>query len=78
MVQLVGDAFQEFYISKYADDFSVMNFTAEKDDEAGRSDYLDIVTYLQKQSQIITNYMYGMADKNSSFVSSDGETFYCL
>lgn len=78
VVQLVGDAFKEFYISKYADDFSVMNFTAEKDDEAGRSDYLDIVTYLQKQSQIITNYMYGMADKNSSFVSSDGETFYSI
>ncbi len=78
VVQLVGDAFKEFYIGKYADDFSVMNFTPEKDAEANESDYLDIITYLQKQTQTIANYMYGMANRNSSFVSSDGETFYSI
>lgn len=57
-----------------------MNFTAEKDDEAGRSDYLDIVTYLQKQSQIITNYMYGMADQELKlcFLGRRDLLFHCL
>ena len=41
-------------------------------------DYLDIVDYLTNQVMVIQNYMYGMAEKNTSFISCGGETFYSL
>ena len=78
VVKLIGNAYKEFYIEKYADDFSIMDFSDEDMSSANDGDYADIIEYLQKQAQIIANYMYGLAEENSSFTSSDGETFYSL
>ena len=78
VVKLIGDAYKEFYIDKYADDFSVMDFKEKDIRSANENDYPDIIEYLQKQAQIISNYMYGLAEENSSFTSSDGETFNSL
>ena len=78
VVKLIGEAYKEFYIDKYADDFSVMKFDEKSMADANENDYPDIIEYLQKQASCISNYMYGLAAKNSSFTSSDGETFYSL
>ena len=78
VVKLIGDSYKEFYIDKYADDFSVMNFKVKDMEAANENDYPDIIEYLQKQAQRISEYMYGLAEENSSFTSSDGETFSSL
>lgn len=78
VVQLVGDAFKEFYISKYADDFSVMNFTAEKDDEAGDRTILTSLPICKSSHRSSPIICTAWPTKNSSFVSSDGETFYSI
>ena len=38
-------------------------------------EYMDIVSYLDKETQSILNYLYGMAEKNNSFVTENGSTF---
>lgn len=38
-------------------------------------EYMDIVSYLDKETQAILNYLYGMAEKNPSFVTENGSTF---
>ncbi len=78
VVKLIGNAYKEFYIDKYADDFSVMDFTVEDMEAANEGDYADIIAYLQKQATKISDYMYGLAEENSGFTSSDGETFYSI
>ena len=78
VVKLIGDAYKEFYIDKYADDFSVMNFKLKDMSAVNENDYPDIIEYLQNQAQKISEYMYGLAEENSSFTSSDGETFSSL
>lgn len=78
VVKLIGNAYKEFYIDKYADDFSVMDFTVEDMKAANEGDYADIIEYLQKQATKISDYMYGLAEENPGFTSSDGETFYSI
>lgn len=41
-------------------------------------DYLDIVTYLEQQAYKVENYMYSLMNENSSFISSNGDTFSSL
>lgn len=71
VIKLVTAAYKEFYIEKYTDNFSL---DAEKPDFSGM-EYMDIVSYLDKESQSVLNYLYGMAGKNPSFVTSSGSTF---
>ena len=78
VVQMIGEAYKEFYIDKYAADFSVMDLTAEDMSGVNEYDYPDIIEYLQMQAEKIANYMYGLAEENSGFTSSDGETFGSL
>lgn len=73
VVKLIADAYKEFYIDHYADNFSVLELPDDPD--FSEMDYLDTVAYLQVQASRVMNYMYGMADRNSSFVSSSGDTF---
>ena len=77
VIVLIANAYKEFYIDQYADDFSVLDL--ELDQEKLESlDYLDIVTYLEQQAYRVENYMYSLMNENSSFISSGGDTFSAL
>ena len=71
VIKLVTSAYKEYYIEKYTDNFSL---SPEKPDFSNM-EYMDIVSYFDKESQAILNYLYGMAGKNNSFVTESGSTF---
>ena len=73
VVRLITHAYKDFYIDNYADNFSILEMS--EDPDFSQMDYLDTVAYLDKQASIVQNYMYGLADHNSSFTSSSGDTF---
>lgn len=78
VVQLVADAYKEFYIDHYADNFSALNIKIDPAEDFAEDDYLDIATKLQDIASVISNYMYSLGDINRSFTSSEGESFYEL
>ncbi len=71
VIKLITSAYKEYYIDKYTDSFSL---DSEKPDFT-EIEYLDIVSYFDKEAQAILNYLYGMAEKNPSFVTENGSTF---
>lgn len=71
VIKLITAAYKEYYIEKYTDNFSL---DTEKPDFS-EMEYMDIVLYLDKETQAILNYLYGMAGKNNSFVTENGSTF---
>ena len=71
VIKLITAAYKEYYIEKYTDNFSL---DAEKPDFA-TMEYMDIVAYFEKETKSILNYLYGMAEKNPSFVTENGSTF---
>ena len=71
VINLITSAYKEYYIEKYTDNFRL---EPEKPDFS-KMEYMDIVSYFDKESQAVLNYLYGMANKNSSFVTENGSTF---
>ncbi len=71
VIKLITAAYKEYYIEKYTDNFML---DAEKPDFS-KMEYMDIVLYFEKETQAVLNYLYGMAGKNPSFVTSNGSTF---
>jgi len=71
VIKLITSAYKEYYIEKYTDNFSL---DSEKPDFS-QMEYMDIVSYFDKETQAILNYLYGMAGKNPSFVTENGSTF---
>lgn len=71
VIQLIAAAYKDYYIEKYTDSFGL---DLEKPDFS-QLEYMDIVTYLDKETQSLLNYLYGMANKNPSFVTENGSTF---
>ena len=71
VINLITSAYKEYYIEKYTDNFKL---DSEKPDFA-QMEYMDIVSYFDKETQSILNYLYGMAGKNPSFVTGNGSTF---
>lgn len=71
VINLITSAYKEYYIEKYTDNFKL---DSEKPDFQ-QMEYMDIVYYLDKETQSILNYLYGMAGKNNSFVTENGSTF---
>lgn len=71
VIKLITLAYKEHYIEKYTDNFSL---DPQKPDFS-EMEYMDIVSYLEKEAQAVLNYLYGMAGKNPSFVTSSGSTF---
>ena len=78
VVRLIGFAYKDFYIDTYADNFDLLDITINCEEDFADMDYLDIVQYLNMQVQKIQNYMYGLANESSSYISSDGESFLSL
>lgn len=71
VIKLITSAYKEYYIEKYTDNFSL---DPQKPDFS-KMEYMDIVSYFDKETQAILNYLYGMAGKNPSFVTGNGSTF---
>ena len=71
VIQMITAAYKEYYIENYTDNFRL---DPEKTDFASM-EYMDIVSYLDKETQAVLNYLYGMAEKNPSFVTGSGSTF---
>ena len=71
VIKLITSAYKEYYIEKYTDNFSL---DSDKPDFT-QMEYMDIVSYLDKETQAVLNYLYGMASKNNSFVTENGNTF---
>lgn len=71
VINLITAAYKEYYIEKYTDNFKL---DAEKPDFE-QMEYMDVVAYLDKETQAVLNYLYGMAGKNNSFVTENGSTF---
>ncbi len=73
VIKLITSAYKEYYVAKYTDNFKLYE-KGEKPDYS-RMEYMDIVSYFDKEAAEILNYLYGMAEKGSSFVSKDNATF---
>jgi len=71
VIKLITSAYKEYYIEKYTDNFKL---DIEKPD-FNTMEYMDIVSYFDKETDSILNYLYGMAEKNPSFVTQNGLTF---
>ena len=74
VIKLITGAYKEFYIEKYTDNFSL---DTEKPDFK-KMEYMDIVEYFDKETMSVLNYLYGMAEKNPSFVTSNNSTFNAI
>lgn len=71
VIKLITLAYKEYYIEKYTDNFRL---DVDKPD-FHQMEYMDAVAYLDKETQAILNYLYGMAEKSNSFVTEKGVTF---
>lgn len=73
VIALITSAYKDYYIERYTDNYSFTN-KKEKPDYS-TMEYMDIVSYLQKESASVLNYLYGMAQTGPSFVTGDNKTF---
>ncbi|MBR5157265.1 MAG: hypothetical protein IKW59_05815 [Clostridia bacterium] len=74
VIKLITAAYKEYYIEKYTDNFKL---EADKPDFT-KMEYMDIVAYFNKETTSILNYLYGMAEKNPSFVTTGNTTFNAI
>ena len=76
VIALITGAYKDYYIEKYTDNFSITS----KEDKPDYStmEYMDIVTYFNKETTAVLNYLYGMAGKGSSFVTKNNTTFHAI
>lgn len=73
VIKLVTSAYKEYYIEKYTDNYRID--TDEERPDFDKMEYLDIVSYFDKETNSILNYLYGMAEKSPSFVTENNTTF---
>ena len=71
VIKQLAVAYKDYYIEKYTDKFSL---SSEKPNFE-EMEYMDIVSYLEKETNAVLTYLYGMAGKNSSFVTENNSTF---
>ena len=76
VINLITSAYKEYYIEKYTDNFSLTS----KEDKPDYStmEYMDIVTYFNKETTAVLNYLYGLAEKGPSFVTKNNTTFHAI
>ena len=73
VIALIASAYKDYYIEKYTDNFSLTE--QEEKPDFSKMEYLDIVTYFNKETTSVLNYLYGMAEKGPSFVTGSNSTF---
>ena len=76
VIVLITSAYKDYYIEKYTDNFSITS----KEDKPDYStmEYMDIVTYFNKETTAVLNYLYGMSEKGPSFVTKNNTTFNAI
>lgn len=76
VITLITSAYKDYYIEKYTDNFSLTS----KEDKPDYStmEYMDIVTYFNKETTAVLNYLYGLAEKGPSFVTKNNTTFHAI
>ena len=76
VITLITSAYKEYYIEKYTDNFSLTS----KEDKPDYStmEYMDIVTYFNKETTAVLSYLYGLAEKGPSFVTKNNTTFHAI
>ena len=73
VIALITSAYKEYYIERYTDNFSLKN--KEDKPDYSKMEYMDIVSYFNKETNEVLNYLYGMAGKGPSFVTKNNTTF---
>ena len=76
VIALIASAYKEYYIEKYTDNFAITG--DEEKPDYSKMEYMDIVTYFNKETTAILNYLYGMAEKGPSFVTKNNTTFHAI
>ncbi len=71
VIKLITSAYKEYYIEKYTDNFKL---DPEKPDFSSM-EYMDVVSFLDKEAEAVLNYLYEMALEDPSFVTKNGGTF---
>lgn len=73
VIQLLCNSYRDYYFDNYVSDFQFR--TDDFDVELESLDYIDAATLLSDKANFIMNYLYGLREKNSAFISSNGSTF---
>lgn len=73
VIKMVACAYKEYYIEKYTD--STKLYSGEQKPDFSKLEYMDTVSYFDKECAEILNYLYGMDAEASGFVTSSGTTF---
>lgn len=73
VIKLITAAYKEYYIDKYTDNYSLSVYP--EPEELSELEYMDTVAFFNKEVSSILNYLYGMAAKAPSFVTSANTTF---
>ena len=76
VITLITSAYKEYYIEKYTDNFSLTR--KEDNPDYSTMEYMDIVTYFNKETTAVLNYLYGLAEKGPSFVTKNNTTFHAI
>ena len=76
VITLITSAYKEYYTEKYTDNFSLTSKEDKPDYSA--MEYMDIVTYFNKETTAVLNYLYGLAEKGPSFVTKNNTTFHAI
>lgn len=76
VIALIASAYKDYYIEKYTDNFSIT--PKEEKPDFTNMEYMDIVSYLDKEANSVLNFLYGMADKGPSFVTKNNTTFHAI
>ena len=73
VICLITAAYKEYYIENYTDNYSLD--TEQQHPDFSKMEYMDVVSYFNKETSAILNYLYGMAGKSPSFVTKNNTTF---
>ena len=73
VIILLTSAYKEYYIEKYTDNFSLTE--NEEKPDFSTMEYMDIVSYFNKETTSVLNYLYGMAEKSPSFTTASNDSF---
>ena len=76
VITLITSAYKDYYIEKYTDNFSITG--NEDKPDYSTMEYMDIVTYFNKETTAVLNYLYGLAEKGPSFVTKNNSTFQAI
>ena len=76
VIQLITSSYKEYYIEKYTDSFK-LEPESERPDFT-KMEYMDIVLYFNKEATETLNYLYGLAEKGPSFVTSNNTSFNAI